>query len=191
MNIWHDIPEERITASKFQAYVTITKGSNKKYEFDSETGLLKLVQVLYSAACYPFNGGIIPHTMDMNQSPMEVLIVCQEILELHTLVECSPVGVIKVGEKDSVRQKIVALPILETNNNMGFVETETVLESAYEDIRYFFNRYNGPQDEEVWTVGGIGGINAVEIVEEAIQNYGKKYGIHDNISGKKTDKFNL
>ena len=60
MNIWHTMPQERITAMRFPVYITITKGSNKTYTFDPDTGCLQLIQMLYSAACYPVNGGIIP-----------------------------------------------------------------------------------------------------------------------------------
>ncbi|MGN0252083.1 MAG: inorganic diphosphatase [Oliverpabstia sp.] len=59
MNIWHDMPRQRVTAIKFPVYVTITKGSNKRYEFDLETGVLQLTEMLYAAVCYPVNGGII------------------------------------------------------------------------------------------------------------------------------------
>ena len=100
---------------------------------------------------------------------MEVLVICQEPLELQTLVECSPAGVIKVGEQEGVIEKIVALPIFENTNNLGFVEGKKVLESVYEDVRYFFNIYNGPEENAVWTNGGLHEIKAVDLIEEAIQ----------------------
>lgn len=175
MNIWHAMPQERITAMRFPVYITITKGSNKTYTFDPDTDCLQLIQMLYSAACYPVNGGIIPGTMDKSGKPVEVLVICQEPLELQTLVECSPAGVIKVGEQEGIREKIVALPILENTNNLGFVEEKKVLESVYEDVRYFFNIYNGPEENEVWTNGGLHEIKAVDLIEEAMQRYHKKF----------------
>ncbi|MBS4981205.1 MAG: inorganic diphosphatase [Lachnospiraceae bacterium] len=84
MNIWHEMPKERMSSVKFPVYITITKGSNKKYKFDTETGLLQLTEVLYAASCYPVNGGIIPRTQREDKRPLEALVVCQEALELHT-----------------------------------------------------------------------------------------------------------
>lgn len=111
------------------------KGSNKKYELGLRTGCLRLVEIFYSATCYPVNGGIIPRTLNGLHRPLETLIICQEPLELHTLVECSPVGVIQIRENGRVEEKIIALPILEYMNGIGFVDSESTLEAVYEEIQ--------------------------------------------------------
>lgn len=42
MNIWLDISEDRIFPTDFISVIEISKGSNKKYELDKETGMLLL-----------------------------------------------------------------------------------------------------------------------------------------------------
>lgn len=42
MNIWHDISEDRIFPTDFISVIEISKGSNKKYELNKETGMLLL-----------------------------------------------------------------------------------------------------------------------------------------------------
>ena len=56
MNVWHDIQQEDITSGTFWVYITMQKGSNKKYKFDVNTGCLRLEEMLYSASCHPVNG---------------------------------------------------------------------------------------------------------------------------------------
>ena len=62
MNIWHDLPENRVAPDNFTAVIEIPKGSKTKYEMDKETGMLRLDRVLYTATHYPANYGFIPRT---------------------------------------------------------------------------------------------------------------------------------
>lgn len=176
MNIWLEMPKERMSSVKFPVYITITKGSNKKYKFDTETGLLQLTEVLYAAACYPVNGGIIPRTQSEDKRPLEALVVCQEPLELHTLVDSSPVGAMKIQENGKIEEKMIVVPILDNTNSMGFIETEYVLKSVYEELQYFYNTYNGAVDMGPRTSGNLSGIHAADRIEKAMKNYNQDYG---------------
>ncbi len=62
MNIWHDIDPRRVAPADFVAVVEIPEGSNKKYELDKQTGLLRLDRILYTSTHYPANYGFIPRT---------------------------------------------------------------------------------------------------------------------------------
>lgn len=62
MNIWHEIGEDRIFPTDFISVIEISKGSNKKYELDKQTGMLLLDRILFSATQYPMNYGFIPRT---------------------------------------------------------------------------------------------------------------------------------
>ena len=96
MNIWHDINGERITKDNFVAVVEIQKNGRNKYELDKETGMLKLDRVLYTATHYPANYGFIPRTFAGDNDPLDVLVLCQEEIVPMTLVECYPIGVLKM-----------------------------------------------------------------------------------------------
>ena len=95
MNIWHDISSERITPHDFIACIEISKGSKKKYELDKETGMIILDRVLYTSTHYPANYGFIPKTYADDNDPLDVLVLCQEVIDPMALVECYPIGVIK------------------------------------------------------------------------------------------------
>ena len=81
MNIWHDIDPSRITPSNFEALVEIP---------------LKLDRVLYTSTVYPANYGFIPRTLADDGDPLDVLILCNESIYPMTLMNCYPIGVIKM-----------------------------------------------------------------------------------------------
>ena len=66
---------------------------------DKETGLLKLDRILYTATHYPANYGFIPLTYGEDNDPLDVLVVSSEQIIPMTLVECRPIGVIKMKDQ--------------------------------------------------------------------------------------------
>ena len=96
MNIWHDMDPKQITPTDFSVVIEISKGSRCKYELDKSTGMLRLDRVLYTATHYPANYGFIPLTYADDDDPLDVLLICSEEIVPLTLVQCYPIGVIKM-----------------------------------------------------------------------------------------------
>ncbi len=109
MNIWHDIKAERIAPTDFVAVIEISKGSNKKYELDKETGMLSLDRILFTATHYPMNYGFIPRTYGDDKDPLDVLVLCSEAIQPMTLVRCYPIGVMKMTDSGFGDEKIIAI----------------------------------------------------------------------------------
>ena len=109
MNIWHDIPESFITPESFSAVIEIQNGGKNKYELDKDTGMLRLDRVLYTATHYPANYGFIPRTYAEDGDPLDVLVLCKESIVPLTLVQCKPIGVMKMIDGDAADEKIIAV----------------------------------------------------------------------------------
>ena len=112
MNIWHDINKERIKKESFIAVIEISKGSRKKYELDKETGLIILDRVLFASTHYPANYGFIPRTYAGDNDPLDVLVLCSEDIEPMSLVECYPIGIMKMIDQDEVDEKLLQFLIV-------------------------------------------------------------------------------
>ena len=110
MNIWHDMDSSRINALDFMVVIEIPKGSQSKYELDKQTGYLVLDRILHTSTHYPANYGFIPRTYAADNDPLDVLVLCQESIVPMTLVECYPIGVMKMIDDDQVDEKIIAIP---------------------------------------------------------------------------------
>ncbi len=111
MNIWHDIDPKRITPEKYYGVIEITKGSKTKYEIDKETGLLKVDRVLYTSTIYPANYGFIPRTYADDFDPLDILVLCTEPIIPLTLIECYPIGVIKMLDSGHLDEKNYLYPV--------------------------------------------------------------------------------
>ena len=101
--IMHELSKDRVTPEKFTAVIEISKGSKVKYEIDEETGLLALDRILSTSVAYPWNYGFIPRTYAFDGDPLDILLVSSETLLPNCLVECKPIGLLKMidgGDQD-------------------------------------------------------------------------------------------
>ena len=146
-NIWHDINPRRISPEKFMAVIEIPKGVKNKYEMDKETGLLRLDRVLYTSTHYPANYGFIPRTYAADNDPLDVLVLCQESIVPMTLVECYPIGVMKMIDDDQVDEKIIAIPFNDPSY-AEFKDINQLPQHTFSEISHFFRVYKSLEGKE-------------------------------------------
>jgi inorganic pyrophosphatase len=60
--------------------------------------------VLFTSTHYPANYGFIPRTYANDKDPLDVLVLCSEIIRPMTIVECKPIGVL-IMEDDGARMR--------------------------------------------------------------------------------------
>ena len=150
-NIWHDINPRRISPEKFMAVIEIPKGVKNKYEMDKETGLLRLDRVLYTSTHYPANYGFIPRTYAADNDPLDVLVLCQESIVPMTLVECYPIGVMKMIDDDQLPQH------------------------TFSEISHFFRVYKSLEGKETVVNEVLGPDEAKEVIKNCIAAYKDMY----------------
>ncbi len=174
MNIWHDISKDRIFPTDFVSVIEISKGSNKKYELDKETGMLMLDRILFTATHYPMNYGFIPRTYGDDKDPLDVLVLCSEAIEPMTLVRSYPIGVIKMEDGGMGDEKIIAIPYGDPTYR-GYTDISELPQHIFEEVRHFFSIYKSLErkDTVVKEVGGA--IDAVGVIETCMENYNQKF----------------
>lgn len=170
MNVWHDFSPEKISHDSFYAVIEITKGSKIKYELDKSTGLLKLDRILYTSTHYPANYGFIPLTYAEDDDPLDVLVICSEQILPMTLVQCYPIGVIKMIDSGRPDEKIIAVPFTDPYYN-GIKTVYDLQPHVFEEMRHFFTVYKALEHKEtaVDEVGSRG--EAIEIIDKCIKYY--------------------
>ncbi len=174
-NIWHDISPKRINPEDFVAVVEIPKGSKKKYELDKATGMLMLDRILHTSTHYPANYGFIPRTYGDDLDPLDVLIICSEEIEPMTLVRCYPIGVISMIDAGRRDEKIIAIPFNDPNYNM-YHEIHELPQHLFAEMSHFFTVYKSLENKQTAVNDEVGGReDAVEIIQEAIDNYIETY----------------
>ncbi len=174
MNIWHDIGAERIKTDNFQALIEIPKGCKAKYELDKETGLLKLDRVLYTSTVYPANYGFIPRTLADDGDPLDVLVLCNETIYPMTLVNCYPIGVIKMIDGGDLDEKIIAIPFKDPTYN-GYKDIRELPKHIFEEMMHFFEVYKMLEHQKTAVKEIAHREEAIAIIEKCIENYKKAF----------------
>ncbi len=171
MNIWHDISPKRIKKDRFYAVIEISKGGKNKYELDKETGFLKLDRVLFTSTHYPANYGFIPRTYAEDKDPLDVLVLCSETIQPMTLVECTPIGVLKMMDNHSSDEKIIAVPVHDPNYNC-YHDIEELPKHRFDEICHFFEVYKTLEQNASTSILEINGAEeARAIIQTCIDSY--------------------
>lgn len=175
MNIWHDIPAERVTPDCFMAVIEIKKGGKNKYELDKQTGMLRLDRVLYTSTHYPANYGFIPRTYGEDGDPLDVLVLCSEAIEPMTLVQCRPIGVFEMHDGEDRDEKIIAVPLGDPNYNFMF-DISQLPEHVLTEIRHFFSVYKELESRKTIVSHAENREEAKRVLVAAICAYNEKFG---------------
>lgn len=174
MNIWHDINPKRISEDKFVSYIEIQSGCKNKYELDKETGLLRLDRILYTATHYPANYGFIPRTYGDDNDPLDVLVVASEPIIPMTLVDCRPIGVIKMNDQGSNDEKIIAVCLSDpfySNVKSIFDLPSHILD----EFKHFFEVYK-TLENKITTVTEVDDVDeAKNIIRNCMNSYVEKF----------------
>jgi inorganic pyrophosphatase len=175
MNIWHDIHPSRIQPDVFIACIEISKGSKKKYELDKETGMIILDRILFTSTHYPANYGFIPRTYAGDDDPLDVLVLCQEDIEPLSIVECYPIGVIKMIDSDQIDEKIVAIPFGDPSLTQ-YRDINDLPAHLLTEMGHFFEVYKSLEGKKTYILDIEGPEAAKKIIKQSILNYNEKFG---------------
>ena len=174
MNIWHEIEKERISPEKFTCVIEIQKGFKNKYELDKSTGMLRLDRVLYTSTHYPANYGFIPRTYAEDNDPLDVLVLCQENIVPMTLVDCMPLGMLRMIDEDENDEKIIAVPLNDPAYSC-YNDISELPTHIFEEISHFFEVYKVLENKRTAIKEITGRENALRCIENCMTRYSMKF----------------
>ena len=174
INIWHDIDPSRVTPESYTAVIEISAGSEKKYELDKQTGLLRLDRILYTSTHYPANYGFIPRTYAGDGDPLDVLVLCSETLDPMVEVDCYPIGVIRMIDDDEIDDKIIAIPFEDPNWNY-YHDIDQLPPHHGNEIAHFFEIYKRLEHKYTATSDALTRSVAVKVIKECSERYEVHY----------------
>ncbi|MCL2671676.1 MAG: inorganic diphosphatase [Clostridiales bacterium] len=169
-NIWHDINPRRISAEDFIAVIEIEKGSRNKYELDKETGFIVLDRILYTSTHYPANYGFIPRTLAEDGDPLDVLVICSEMIRPLSLVRCYPIGMITMMDQGKPDEKIIAVPFDDPSYNQ-YHNIEDLPKHIIAEMRHFFTVYKNLENKETVVDDEHGPELAMATIRKSLDSY--------------------
>ena len=87
-----------------------------------------------------------------------------------TLVECKPIGVMKMIDDDSLDEKIIAVPVNDPTY-AGFTDIVQLPSHTFEEIKHFFRVYKSLEGKETVVNEVSGSDEAREIIKKCIAEY--------------------
>lgn len=145
-------------------------GEPIKYELDKASGTLFVDRFLYTSMRYPGNYGFVPHTLSADGDPVDVLVANTRALMPGVVINCRPVGVLKMEDEAGGDEKIIAVPTSKITRRYEKIQTVTDLpEITLEQISHFFEHYKDLEKGKWVKVLGFEGPDlARAMIEEAI-----------------------
>jgi len=120
--------------------IEIPFGSSVKYELDKTSGLIRLDRVLYSAVYYPANYGFIPQTLAEDDDPLDVLVLCQEMVVPLTIIHARTIGLMTMIDAGKQDHKIIAIATQDPEFN-SYHEAAEMPPHRLIMLRRFFQDY--------------------------------------------------
>ncbi len=128
-----------------------------KYEVDKETGALFVDRFMKTAMFYPCNYGYVPQTLSDDGDPVDVLVITPYPLIHGCVVECRPVGMLKMTDESGEDAKIIAVPHDSMYDDIK--DIGDVSELLLSQISHFFEHYKDLEKNKWVKLDGWVGID--------------------------------
>jgi inorganic pyrophosphatase len=148
-------------------------GEPIKYEMDKESGALFVDRYLYTSMRYPGNYGFVPNTLSDDGDPVDVIIASTRAITPGAVMNCRPIGVLKMSDEAGGDEKILAVPTSKLTRRYENVKNYTDLPAiTLDQIKHFFEHYKDLETEKWVKVDGWGDADeAKRLILEAIERY--------------------
>jgi inorganic pyrophosphatase len=122
--------------------IEIPAYSSVKYEYDEDTGVIRVDRVLYTSMVYPFNYGFIPGTMEEDGDPVDVLVISDHSFVPGSVVEVRPIAILDMEDEEGIDSKVVAVPKDKVEPRYSSIkELEDLPDIVRRKIEHFFEHY--------------------------------------------------
>lgn len=180
-NPMHQLPPGDDYPNEINMLVESPKGSINKFEYNTDTGLIKLDRVLFEQIPYPVEYGAIPQTWDEDDDLLDVMSLITYPTFPGCLISVRPLGVMIMNDSGEVDDKILAVPVDDIRFK-HIQELDDVTEHTMDEIVFFFENYKQLQfkyknetDKKVVIEGWKGKGDAIKILDKARGRYTKKF----------------
>lgn len=148
-------------------------GEPIKYELDKDSNALFVDRFLYTPMRYPGNYGFVPHTLSDDGDPIDVVVVSTRPVVPGAVMNCRPIGVLKMEDDGGQDEKIIAVPSSAISARYVDVKAHTDLpEITLKQIEHFFEHYKDLEPGKWVKMEGWGGPDeAARLINEAVDRF--------------------
>jgi inorganic pyrophosphatase len=153
-----------------EVFIEIPAGSQNKYEFDKEKGVLRLDRVLFSPVHYPTDYGFVPDTLEEDGDPIDVLVMVTNPTIPGCIVDCRIVGVLAMSDDKGMDNKLLGVPTKDPRFNQ-IKDLSDVPPHVLREIEHFFKTYKDLEGKSTDIEGWKDAAGAAVALKNARANY--------------------
>ena len=180
---WHDVELPRYLEDRIPAIIEIPTGSKVKYELDKKSGLLLVDRVLFSAVHYPANYGFVPRTYCDDGDPLDILVLCQEVIQPLAIMQAAVIGVMKMRDDKGIDDKIIAVHADDPNYS-HYSDVSELPPHRLRELQRFFQDYKALENKKVLVSEPQGRSEALQVLRAAVRLYDQE---RDRLRGYSTE----
>jgi inorganic pyrophosphatase len=147
-------------------FVEIPKGSRNKYEFDHESGAIKLDRFLFSSMVYPTDYGFIPDTLGLDGDALDAMVCVSEPTFPGCLIDVKPIALFRMEDDKGVDDKVLCVPLQDPAWNT-LDELDDLPDQLRQEIAHFFSVYKDLEQKKVKVDGWYSREDALKEIEAA------------------------
>lgn len=162
--MFNQVPAGVDVPNDFNVIIEIPAHSEPvKYEVDKATGILFVDRFMSGNMRYPCDYGYIPHTLGLDNDPLDVLVVSPFPLLSGSVIRVRPIGLLRMTDESGQDAKILAVPINQLTSLYSAIQKPSDLfPLLLEQISHFFEHYKD-LDENKWVkIEGWEGVEAAK-----------------------------
>ena len=147
------------------------RGSQNKFDFDTELGAFALSKTLPMGTVFPFDFGFIPRTLGQDGDPLDVLVIMEEPAYPGCVIRTRLLGVLEARQEDKKGKKIRNDRLVAVSKCSVLYENikniDDLNKSMVREIENFFIDYNKHEGKRFIPNGWKSAKTAQKVIDSA------------------------
>jgi inorganic pyrophosphatase len=127
-------------------------------------------RILFSAVHYPANYGFVPRTYCDDGDPLDILVLCSEVIQPLAIMRAKVIGVMKMRDDKGLDDKLIAVHA-DDPNYADYADVGELPAHRLRELRRFFEDYKALENKKVVVGEPQGRKLALQVLREAIRLY--------------------
>lgn len=156
------------------AVIEIPKGSENKYEYDKQLGVITLDRVLDASIRFPTDYGFVPRTRSSDGELLDIMVMLRAPTFPGSLLKTRLVGVLTITHTDGTPEEKLLAVVVGDPAYDSYLDLPDVPQFLLKEIEHFFNVYKDLEGSDIGVHGWDGAEKAEQALARALQEAKEK-----------------